>query len=43
MAMAFAPLALLGDLQIEEPDVVKKSYPGYWRDLESINFKMEIK
>jgi 3-phosphoshikimate 1-carboxyvinyltransferase len=36
MAMAFAPLALLMDVTIEEPDVVKKSYPTYWEHLETI-------
>ena len=31
MAMAFAPLSLLfGELEIEDPDVVKKSYPDFW-------------
>ncbi len=34
MAMALAPLATRTNLVIEEPDVVKKSYPGYWRDLQ---------
>ncbi len=34
MAMAFAPLALvLGFIQIENPEVVSKSYPGFWEDL----------
>lgn len=33
MAMALAPLALLGKLTIEEPSVVKKSYPEFWEDL----------
>jgi 3-phosphoshikimate 1-carboxyvinyltransferase len=32
MAMAFAPLAVLGPVQIEEPEVVAKSYPGFWDD-----------
>ena len=37
MAMAFAPLALKVDgLQIEEPDVVVKSYPRYWEDLAKV-------
>lgn len=39
MAMAFAPLALLGQLEIEEPDVVNKSYPDFWRDLKSVGFE----
>ena len=34
MAMTFAPLCLLyHNLQIENPDVVSKSYPGFWKDL----------
>ncbi len=33
MAMALAPLALRIPLVIEEPDVVHKSYPGFWDDL----------
>lgn len=34
MAMAFAPLSMMiGPVQIEEPDVVSKSYPGFWADL----------
>lgn len=32
MAMAFAPLAQKVPLIIEEPEVVKKSYPGFWDD-----------
>ena len=35
MAMSFAPLALvLGFIQIENPEVVSKSYPGFWEDLQ---------
>ncbi|MFA6925208.1 MAG: 3-phosphoshikimate 1-carboxyvinyltransferase [Bacteroidales bacterium] len=42
MAMAFAPLAvLLGEIQIENPDVVTKSYPNFWSDLKSVGFKIE--
>ncbi|MCC6411118.1 MAG: 3-phosphoshikimate 1-carboxyvinyltransferase [Saprospiraceae bacterium] len=33
MAMAFAPLALLGAVAIENPDVVDKSYGKFWEDL----------
>lgn len=36
MAMAFAPLAMLADVEIEEPGVVAKSYPSYWEDLSKI-------
>ncbi len=36
MAMAFAPLCQLLEVAIHEPDVVKKSYPDFWKDLESV-------
>jgi 3-phosphoshikimate 1-carboxyvinyltransferase len=36
MAMAFAPLAMISDVIIEEPGVVAKSYPSYWEDLSKI-------
>ncbi len=36
IAMCLAPLALLYDeVKIEDPDVVVKSYPNYWKDIES--------
>ncbi len=38
MAMAFAPLATLMNVQIENPDVVRKSYPNYWKDMISFGF-----
>jgi 3-phosphoshikimate 1-carboxyvinyltransferase len=39
MAMAFAPLALLiAELEIEHPQVVEKSYPHFWKDLEKVGF-----
>lgn len=39
MAMAFAPLALIfGQVKINNPDVVEKSYPGFWYDLEKAGF-----
>ena len=38
MAMAFAPLAMMGKIEINEPTVVKKSYPFYWDDLQKIGF-----
>ncbi len=35
MAMSFATLALLrDDICLDEPEVVKKSYPGFWKDME---------
>ena len=37
MAMAFAPAALCFEgLTIEHPEVVTKSYPGFWEDLNKI-------
>ncbi|MEM6965477.1 MAG: 3-phosphoshikimate 1-carboxyvinyltransferase [Bacteroidota bacterium] len=41
MAMAFAPLALLGKIKIENPMVVVKSYPDLWEDLERVGFVVE--
>lgn len=35
MAMAFAPLCLLGNLTIEAPDVTAKSYPHFWSDMQA--------
>ncbi|MGQ1890309.1 3-phosphoshikimate 1-carboxyvinyltransferase [Thermophagus sp. OGC60D27] len=41
MAMAFAPASLyVGEVQIENPSVVTKSYPGFWNDLEKAGFSM---
>ena len=41
MAMSFAPCALrLGEIIIEDPAVVNKSYPTYWSDLEKIGFQL---
>jgi 3-phosphoshikimate 1-carboxyvinyltransferase len=33
MAMAFAPLSVLTNIIIKDPDVVSKSYPNFWNDL----------
>jgi len=41
MAMALAPLALFGTIQIEDPDVVEKSYPEFWDHLQTIGFEIE--
>jgi len=40
MAMAFAPLAILIPLTIEESFVVEKSYPDFWKDLSSIGYRI---
>ncbi|WP_109299727.1 3-phosphoshikimate 1-carboxyvinyltransferase [Aquimarina sp. AU474] len=39
MAMAFAPLALRTNLDIEDANVVSKSYPDFWTDLQQLGFK----
>jgi 3-phosphoshikimate 1-carboxyvinyltransferase len=36
MAMAFAPLSLLTSITIENPDVVVKSYPNFWKDIDKM-------
>lgn len=36
MAMAFAPVSLFYDIQIENENVVEKSYPHFWKDFEKI-------
>ncbi len=41
MAMAFAPLAMFGSIQIEEPNVVVKSYPEFWKDIQKLGFVVE--
>lgn len=39
MAMAFAPACLvLPHVRIDEPQVVSKSYPAYWEDLQQAGF-----
>ena len=40
MAMAFAPLALITPIIIEEAEVVSKSYPAFWEDLKNIGFQI---
>ena len=38
MAMAVAPWGLLVPIRIQDADVVTKSYPGFWKDLEMNGF-----
>jgi 3-phosphoshikimate 1-carboxyvinyltransferase len=40
MAMAFAPLSLKTDININESQVVSKSYPTFWEDLKSLGIKV---
>ncbi len=43
MAMSFAPLSLLIDtVKIDNPGVVRKSYPGFWKDLNSFGISVTI-
>lgn len=44
MAMAFAPLAAVQDslkLCIDNPQVVTKSYPTFWQDLQTCGYKID--
>jgi len=41
MAMAFAPVCVkTGKIRISNPGVVSKSYPGFWKDLETAGFRV---
>ncbi len=40
MAMAFAPLALKTNINVNDANVVSKSYPTFWEDLKSIGMKV---
>ena len=40
MAMAFAPLATIMDVEIENPSVVRKSYPRFWDDMRRLGFEL---
>jgi 3-phosphoshikimate 1-carboxyvinyltransferase len=41
MAMAFAPLALKADLQIENAEVVSKSFPDFWEAMKFFQLNVE--
>ncbi|GAB3929248.1 3-phosphoshikimate 1-carboxyvinyltransferase [Mucilaginibacter myungsuensis] len=44
MAMAFAPLAILiPQVEFEDANVVEKSYPAFWTDLEKVGFSGTLK
>jgi 3-phosphoshikimate 1-carboxyvinyltransferase len=40
MAMAFAAFAMLGQIEIENPEVVSKSYPQFWAHLQQTGFEI---
>lgn len=42
MAMGFAPLSTGMTLDIKAPEVVNKSYPGFWKDVAAVGTKMEF-
>jgi 3-phosphoshikimate 1-carboxyvinyltransferase len=41
MAMAFAPLATMMDVEIENPNAVRKSYPNFWNDMKNVGFALQ--
>ncbi|ACX83863.1 3-phosphoshikimate 1-carboxyvinyltransferase [Blattabacterium sp. (Periplaneta americana) str. BPLAN] len=41
MAMSFSPFGLLYPIQIEDPNVVEKSYPDFWKDLKCLGFSID--
>ena len=41
MAMAFAPLATQMQVEIQDPTVVKKSYPNFWNDMGGVGFEFQ--
>jgi len=43
MALAFTPLALINkSITIQNPEVITKSYPGFWDDLKEVGFDVDI-
>ncbi|WP_185856380.1 3-phosphoshikimate 1-carboxyvinyltransferase [Blattabacterium cuenoti] len=40
MAMSFSPFGLCHSLKIEDPNVVEKSYPDFWKDLKHLGFSI---
>ncbi len=43
MAMSFAPLATITDINISDAEVVNKSYPNFWNDLKSVGISVNMK
>lgn len=41
MALSFTPLAVIREMEIKEPEVVGKSYPNFWKDLERVGFNIQ--
>jgi 3-phosphoshikimate 1-carboxyvinyltransferase len=42
MAMAFMPLLTKTSVTIADPEVVNKSYPSFWKQVESVGIEVEI-
>ena len=43
IAMGFAPLCLnFGELSIDDPKVVSKSYPNFWKDFKKAGFIIDL-
>jgi 3-phosphoshikimate 1-carboxyvinyltransferase len=40
MAMSFAALGILGEVEIENPEVVNKSYPEFWEEMKKVGFSL---
>ncbi len=41
MALSFAPMTTVGfEMEIEDPGVVSKSYPGFWNDLKKAGYEI---
>lgn len=41
MALSFAALASRFPITIQDPEVISKSYPGYWKDLQKLGFTFQ--
>ncbi len=43
MAMALSAFAILGDISIHDSDVVSKSFPDYWEEIQKLGFVVTTK
>ena len=41
MALAFAPISMQQSVIINNPQVVTKSYPSFWKDLQNAGFDVK--
>ena len=42
MALAFAPLSVIFPIEIQDPNVISKSFPEFWNILEKLNFSIDF-